>query len=169
MSLSTRLAIFLHAAWLLLAIFRTYDTMQFMRKFAWVTFILLIGMGVVWLCLPKFDPRQMVLGDWREVSSKIRVEVGESQAAWRGAGRGALRYEWLQAENEPYRVRITHGRREVEANLTFSGDDEFILEPEIWEQLPPDAQSMLREINRRNGRQEREFRLLFRRNKKNER
>ncbi len=139
-----------------------------MRKISWLLLILLAAASVVWLSLPDFNPRQAVLGDWRETSSKIRVEVEEGRAAWRGAGRGSVRYEWLQTADEPYRVRITHGRWEVEANLTFSGDDEFVLEPEIWEQLPPDAQSMLGEINRRNGRSEREFRFLFRRNKKHE-
>ena len=140
--------------------------MQSMRRIAWGGLLLLVVGCALWLGMPRFEPRQAVLGNWREAGSKIRVEVNEMQASWRGAGRGAARYEWLQTEDEPYRVRITHGRHSVEANLSFSGKDEWTLEPDVWDQLPPDAQRMLGEINRRNGRPEREFRLIFRRDKK---
>ncbi len=136
-----------------------------MRKIAWLVFLLLaVGLGI-WLSIPPFNPREAVLGNWREKSTKLRVEVKEMQASWRGAGRGTVRYEWLQDRDEPYRIRITHGKRSVEANLVFLSHDECELDPQIWDQLPADAQRMLRDINHRNGRPDREFKLYFRREK----
>ncbi len=123
----------------------------------------LFAVGMCVVLWPKPDPRKRVLGEWREQSSRMRVEVLPGRAHWRGMGRGTLSYEWLQAREEPYRVRLMFRGQSVEAQLIFCGDDRVIIEPDIWEKLPATAQELLSDINRRHGRPEREFRLLLRR------
>ncbi len=116
-----------------------------------------------YLLWPAADPRELVLGEWKEESMRMRVEVQPAHAVWRGTHHGKLSYEWLQTEKEPYLVRLTWRDRSVTAHLSFSGDDRLIVEPDIWEFLPDSARKMLGDVNRQHGRPEREFRLLLRR------
>ena len=124
---------------------------------------LLIGGGLWWLLRSPVDPRQMALGEWREATSRLRVEVEPEKAAWRGMGHGVVRYEWLEAEKEPYRVRFTYRGEAIEAKIAFDGKNTAILEPDVWHKLSSLAQEQLRELNRRHNRPETEFRLVFRR------
>ncbi len=111
------------------------------------------------------DPRQLALGEWKEASPRgMAAEVDSSVILWRGYGRrGKLTYEWLQTEEEPYRVRICKGQTVVDANVTFNGADEAILEPDIYDKLPEMARKYIRDTNKRHNRPEREIRLEFRR------
>ncbi len=118
---------------------------------------------VVYLLWSAADPRELVLGEWKEESSRLRVEVKPELVAWRGVHHGKLSYEWLQTEKEPYLVRCTWRDRSVTARLSFSGDDRLIVEPDIWKFLPDSARKMLGDVNRQHGRPEREFRFLLRR------
>ncbi len=122
-----------------------------------------IIVGVAVLLWPKADPRRLVLGEWSEQSSRVRVEVLQTEAKWRGVRRGRLRYEWLQTEESPYRVRLEYHGESMEADVWFAGKDKMLVQPDIWEKLPIQAQNMLSELNRQHGRPEHEFRLLFHR------
>lgn len=123
----------------------------------------LLAGGLWWLLSPKADPRELALGEWKEVSSSLRVEVEPERVVWRGMGRGKAKYEWLQTEKEPYRLRFVYQGDTIEANITFDGRNTAIFEPEIWEKLPAEAQKHLSEINRHHNRPATEFRLLFKR------
>lgn len=120
---------------------------------------LIAGVGV--LLWPKEDPCRLVLGEWSEKSARVRVEVLPAEVKWRGAGHGRLSYEWLQTEESPYRVRLEYHGERVEADVWFTGEDRMIVQPDIWSKLPTQAREMLGELNRRHGRPEHEFRLLF--------
>lgn len=122
-----------------------------------------LTVGVCVLLWPKEDPRELVLGEWREQSMRVRVEVLPGAAKWRGMGHGTLRYEWLQTENSPYRALLKRRDRSVQVNVRFVDRDSMIVEPDIWEMLPENAREMLSDINLRHGRPEKEFRLLLRR------
>ncbi|MBQ1960754.1 MAG: hypothetical protein II349_04450 [Akkermansia sp.] len=111
------------------------------------------------------DPQQLAIGEWKEASPRgMMAEVSDTTIQWQGYGRhGKLTYEWVQTENEPYRVRIKKGQNLIEANVTFNGKDEATLEPEIFDKLPDIARSYIRDLNKRNNRPETEIVLVFRR------
>ncbi len=111
------------------------------------------------------DPRQLALGEWKENSPRgMQAEVTDTGIQWRGYGRrGKLSYEWLQTEDEPYRVSIRRGQTCIEANVTFNGDDEVILEPDIFDKLPELARTYIRDRNKRHKRPENELIFCFRR------
>ena len=132
------------------------------RWYSILIIALLVG-GLCWLLLPRENPRELALGEWKEATSRLRVEVGPENAAWRGMGHGSVKYEWLQTEKAPYRLRFVYRGETIEAKLRFDGKDTAIFEPEVWEKLPALAQEQLRELNRRHNRPATEFRLLFKR------
>lgn len=124
--------------------------------------LLLVG-GVFWLLRGPGDPRKLALGEWKEASSRLRVEVDADQARWRGMGHGSIRYQWLETEHSPYRMQLTYRGDTLEAHLDFPDKDTAVLEPQIWHKLPASLQRQLRDLNRRHNRPEQEFRLLFKR------
>ena len=132
------------------------------RWYIWVVAAVLVG-GLWWLLGPKENPRELVLGEWKEVSSRLRVEVEPERAAWRGMGHGSVKYEWLQTEKSPYRLRFVYQGDTIEANLFFDGENTAVFEPEVWDKMPTVAQEHLRRLNRRHNRPDTEFRLIFRR------
>ena len=138
-----------------------------MRKILrwWLLFsvVSMLLTGLYMLLRPQENPRNLVLGEWREQSARVRVEVLPAEAHWRGAGHGVIRYEWLQTEKSPYRVRLEGRGKTVEADVSFAGNDRMLVEPDVWDLLPTSAQKMLGDVNRQHGRAEREFRLLLRR------
>lgn len=111
------------------------------------------------------DPRELAIGEWKEAKPRgTTAQVDATHIRWQGYGhRGKLTYEWLQTDEEPYRVRIRKGQTSVDANVTFDGEDEAILEPDIFDKLPDIARSYIREHNKRNKRPETEIILKFRR------
>lgn len=125
-----------------------------------------VALGVVWwICRGEEDPRELALGEWRESSGRLQVEVQPGEAAWRGMGRGKIRYEWVDTEHRPYRLRFTYRGADYEALLHFDGRNTAIFEPQVWHKLPPGMQEQLRDFNRQHGRPDTEFRFIFRRNK----
>lgn len=111
------------------------------------------------------DPRELALGEWKEARPRgLKAEVDAAGIRWQGySHRGKLTYEWLQTDEEPYRVRIVKGQTSVDAHVTFNGKDEVILEPDIYDKLPDIARSYIRDHNKRNKRPEKEIVLIFRR------
>ena len=137
-----------------------------MRRLILIAAPLLLGfLGlIVWLCSSRLDPREVVLGDWQEASSHIRVEVTPDRAAARGIGRRAVvKYEWVQTEREPYRLQFHYHGEVLEALVYISNKDTVIVEPQIWEQLPEPARQHIQQVNRQRNRPERELRFLFHR------
>lgn len=135
-----------------------------MRRLICILLILSLLLGVI--ILPDWfeDPRRLALGEWMEQGSHLRAEVTEDSIAWRGFNsRGKLTYTWLQTNKEPYRVAIRRGEQLVEADVTFDGEDVAILEPDIFDKLPPTARRYIRERNRARQNPEEEIRLIFRR------
>ena len=122
-----------------------------------------IGGIIYWLSSGRADPRELVLGAWKDQTSRLFVEVEPSGITVRGLARGAIKYEWLQTEEEPYRMRCTYRNEAFEARLFFSGKNTAIVEPEIWERLPSEFQRRLAGENKRHNRPEHELRLLFHR------
>ena len=122
-----------------------------------------LGGLIYWLCSGKTDPRTLALGEWKEQSSRLFVEVEPTGITARGLARGSIKYEWLQTDEEPYRLRFTYRNQSFEALISFSGKDTAIVEPQIWELLPTDYQRLLAKENKRHHRPEREMRLLFHR------
>lgn len=131
--------------------------------------VMALAGGMYMLVKGQEDPREKVLGEWEEKSSKVRVEVVPGEIRWRGMGHGKARYEWVQYEEEPYRVHSKIRGQEWNVDLRFSGEDIAIAEPDIWDHLSDEAKEMLRDVNRQHGRPEREFRLIFKRVENHER
>lgn len=128
-----------------------------------VVLLLVVAAVVWWICHPKPDPRVLVLGDWREPNSQLYVEVTPDQATARGAMQGVVRYEWVDTEHEPYRLRFTYHGDSYEALVSFVNKDTAVVEPLIWHIIPADKRQALRDYNRRHKRPEDEFRLVFKR------
>lgn len=125
---------------------------------------LLAGGLVVWLSSGRPDPREVLLGDWREASSRVHVEVTPESATAHGIGRRAtVKYEWVQTEREPYMLRFRYHGEALEAFVYIQDKDTVLVEPQIWEQLPELARQHIRQVNRQHGRPEQELRFLFRR------
>ena len=125
--------------------------------------------GIWWYVGHSVDPREVVVGDWRETSSRLRVEVTPDTATARGLGRysGSVTYEWVETEREPYRVRFVYRRDTMEALIYVHDRDTLVVEPLIWDKMPASVRSQIREVNRARKRPEQEIRLLFNRvNKK---
>ena len=133
------------------------------RSILIIALIALACAGVLLLLSGRDDPRELLLGEWKEASTRLYADVEPERVSVRGLARGAITYEWLETEKEPYRLRFTYRHQSYEALVSFSGRDTAIIEPQIWDMLPASARRQLREINRRHQRPEEEFRLLFRR------
>ena len=119
--------------------------------------------GLWWLLSPGEDPRALAQGEWKQATGRLRVTVEPEHAAWRGMGHGSVKYEWLQTEKPPYRLRFVYRGETIEADLSFDGKNTAILEPDVWQKLPPLAQQQLSDLNRRHNRPATELRLIFRR------
>jgi len=117
------------------------------------------------LLFPRCEnPRELVLGDWKGVNIPIQAEVSEDTVQWSAPGaRGKFTYTWEQEEESPYRVRFRRRQTEVEVDISFDGDDTVLVEPIVFEKLPPSLQEHLRSRNKSLGRPETEIRLAFRR------
>lgn len=134
------------------------------QRWIWgIAALCLLGgvLGVVFF--GKEDPRELALGEWKESTGRIHVEVMPGTAVWRGMGHGKLTYEWVQADKEPYRLLLHYHHDTYEATLRFDGRNTAILEPNVWEKMPTTAQKELSRFNRSHSRPEREIRLVFRR------
>lgn len=135
-----------------------------MRRLIYLLLILALLLGVIVLPDWSEDPRRLAIGEWMEQSSHLRAEVTEDTIAWRGFNRrGNLTYTWLQTNKEPYRVAIRRGEQLIEADVTFDGDDVALLEPDVFDKLPPTARRYIRERNHARQAPEEEIRLIFRR------
>jgi len=138
-----------------------------MRRLFLIVAALLLLSGVIFIPDWFEDPRRLAPGEWVEQGTQLKAEVTDKDIHWRGLNnRGHLTYDWLQTDREPYRVVIRRGERAVEALVTFNGEDEAILEPEIFDKLPSLARRYIRERNRAHQRPEEEIRLIFRRVRK---
>ena len=135
------------------------------RRLVWggVAALLLLAGALVWLLSGKDDPRILALGEWKEPTARLYVEVTPELATARGIARGAVKYEWLQTAREPYRIRILYRQYDSEALLSFPDRDTAVLEPQIWDALPSAVQRSLRSHNRRHHRPDQEIRLVFKR------
>lgn len=135
------------------------------RKYIILGFFALAALGAwYWLSDGKPNPREWALGAWKEQTSRLFVEVTpEGTLAVRGLGRAAVKYEWVQTEEEPYLMRCTYRGHGFEALISFSGKDTAIVEPQIWDLLPSDMQRQITKENRRHNRPEHELRMLFHR------
>ena len=125
--------------------------------------LLVLVVGVSMWLWGNEKPQELALGEWKDSTGRLRVEVEPGKATWRGAHRGSLRYVWVQADKSPYKLSLSYQGGEIEADLVFDGKNTAILMPDVWDKLPPAAQKELSNSNRRHGRPEREFRIIFRR------
>lgn len=135
-----------------------------MKRAMWVA----VGLGVVsgagyWLLHTAPDPRELVLGEWKEVSSRTYVEVMPGKAVARGMLHGTVQYEWLQTQKEPYRLRFTYRQKPYEAQVYLPDADSAVVEPDVWAHMPAEQQKAVREMNRARNRPEQELRFLFKR------
>lgn len=117
------------------------------------------------LLFPRCEnPRELVLGDWKGANVPIQAEVSENTVQWSTPGaRGKFTYTWEQEKKSPYRVRFRRGQTEIGADVSFDGDDTVLVEPIVFDELPPLLQQHLRSRNKSLGRPETEIRLVFRR------
>lgn len=117
------------------------------------------------LLFPRCEnPRELAPGDWKGANIPLQAEVSADTVQWSAPGsRGKFTYTWEQEKESPYRVRFRRGRTEIEANISFDGDDTVLVEPIVFEKLPPLMQQHLRDRNKSLGRPETEIRLVFRR------
>lgn len=133
-------------------------------------FFIAIGISAL-ICAAIFipdwgeNPRELAIGEWKESTRRgMHAEVDEHSIRWHAFGRrGKLTYEWVQTDEEPYRVRIRRGQTCIDARVSFNGRDEAILEPDIYDKLPDLARSYIRDLNKRNQRPEKEIIFSFRR------
>lgn len=129
--------------------------------------LLLTGVACGLFLLNRFeDPKKKILGNWQEGKRSFYVSVDEQYIRWsKGAKGGNIPYTWVQTEHEPYTLQLTYRHEQITVDLTFDGDDAAVAEPRIWEKLPDYAQEWIRSRNRAAGRPEKEFAVLFRREK----
>lgn len=109
------------------------------------------------------DPRELVLGDWKEHSGQMRVEVTPDAATARGMIRGELSYEWLDSRHEPYRLLLRYKKTSYEALIHFPDKNTAVVEPLIWSRLSEEEQKVISDLNRRHNRPAQELRFLFHR------
>lgn len=133
------------------------------RRLLLLLALLLVAGSLLWLCRSAPDPRQLVLGDWKESTNRLYVEVTPGLATARGMAHGSVAYEWVQTEKEPYTLKCTYRQDTFEVQVSFPSDDVAVVEPRVWHLIPPSHQRLIREFNRRNKRPEEELRLVFRR------
>lgn len=129
--------------------------------------VLLTVIGCLALMLPGWfeDPRQLVLGEWKESGNLGYVEVDASTARWRGSNyRGTFQYTWVQTESEPYTAEVSrNGKEKWLVGITFEDEDHAVVDFYIMDKLPPEAQNFIRSKNRARNRPEDELKLHFRR------
>lgn len=120
--------------------------------------------GTVMLFSRCENPRELALGDWKGSNTPLLAEVTEDTVSWSAPGaRGRFSYTWQQEEKSPYRVNFRRGQTVVEADICFDGKNTVIVEPRVFQQLPPMLQEHLRSRNKTLGRPEEELKLIFRR------
>ena len=133
------------------------------RKRLTALLILLVA-GILCLLVPDWreDPRELAPGEWLDRANNLHLQVDETRILWRAGGRhGNIPYEWTQAEDEPYRARITFRGQSYEADITFNGPDEAIADLLVFDQLPAEAQGFIREKNQALNRPEKQIILRF--------
>ena len=131
--------------------------------------ILLTLLTCAALFLPGWfrDPKKLVQGEWQEYNKLGTVEVTDCTARWQGNSyNGNFRYEWLQADNEPYSIRVSRNDEQWLVSLSFEDDDHAVVNFHIIDQLPEQAQDFIRQKNRARNRPENELLLRFRRMKR---
>ncbi|MBQ3218522.1 MAG: hypothetical protein IJB33_06585 [Akkermansia sp.] len=113
------------------------------------------------------DPVKLAPGEWKGTPNGMLGEVDESQVRWSvGGHRGRFVYNWVQTENEPYRVQFRRGNRVFEAEVEFNGRDEAVVHPLIFDELPELAQDYIRSRNKAMNRPENEMIFVFHRIKR---
>ena len=137
------------------------------RKRRLALLILLVA-GFLCLFIPDWweDPRELAPGEWHDRANGLHLEVDAARIRWQAGGySGKIPYEWIQAQDEPYRAQITFRSQTYRADITFNGRDEAVANLLVFDQLPEDAQRFIREKNRALNRPERQIRLVFQRQK----
>lgn len=132
-----------------------------------LVFLLLVG-GLCALLIPDWfeDPIALALGRWQAVPSGMRAEVDEERVRWQVGGHyGRFAYEWVQTRDEPYRVIFRRGEQVFEADVIFDGEDEVVVLPLVFDELPPMAREYIASQNKARNRPEKELRFVFRREK----
>lgn len=135
------------------------------RKRRLALLILLVA-GFLCLFIPDWgeDPRELAPGEWHDRANGLHLEVDAARIRWQAGGySGKIPYEWIQAEDEPYRAQITFRGQTYRADISFNGRDEAVADLLVFDQLPQEAQSFIREKNRAFNRPEKEITLHFRR------
>lgn len=112
------------------------------------------------------NPRELVQGEWQEQNKLGYVEVTDSTARWSGSNhKGTYHYNWIQENSEPYAIEVSRNGQKWLVNLSFEDDDHAVVNFHIIDQLPAEAQDLIRERNRARNRPENELLLRFRRMK----
>lgn len=111
------------------------------------------------------DPRELAPGNWVESGRLLQADVSpDGSIRWQiGGSSGTLRYEWVDTENEPYQLTLTHRKKSIPARLTFEDSDTAVIEPQIWDKLSPAVRRDIARQNKANRRPENEIRLRFHR------
>ena len=130
--------------------------------------LLLIVGGLCALFIPDWfeDPVKFAPGNWQATPSGMRAEVDEEQVRWQVGGHyGRFAYQWVQTREEPYRVIFRRGEQVFEADVIFDGEDEVVVLPLVFDELPPMAREYIASQNKARNRPEKELRVVFRREK----
>lgn len=110
------------------------------------------------------DPRELAIGEWQGVPRKIRAEVTGDVVQWRAGGYGGkFTYNWVQTEDEPYRVEFRSSSSVFEADVVFEGPDEVLLFPLVFDHMPDAAKDYIRSYNKARDRAEDDMRFRFQR------
>ncbi len=127
-----------------------------MSKGRWIFLFLAVDALLAVIFLPDWfvDPRERVLGEWQEPSSRLSAQVGPGEIAVTLPGSVARRltYEWIDDKNSPYKCVVKTGDRVFPIELEFDGKDVALVRPDLSNDLSGDARTALRRWNRERGR-----------------
>ena len=134
----------------------------------WRIIAVLLFLAGIFHFVPEWleDPRELAIGSWKDRANGIQLQVDATQVKGCIADRhGKIPYEWVQTEDEPYRVQITFRDQTYRADITFDSSDTAIADFLVFDQLPEDARRFIREKNQALNRPEKQRRLVFQRQK----
>lgn len=129
-----------------------------MSRRRWILVIVTVNalLSLVFLSDWFVDPRERVLGEWKERSLNMSAAVAENSIEVRlpGGGIRRLSYEWVDDASSPYKCLLKIGDAVIPIELEFEGKNTALVRPVLPDELAPQERAALRRWNRARGREE---------------
>lgn len=129
-----------------------------MSRRRWILVIITVNalLSLIFLSNWFVDPRERVLGEWRERSLNMSAVVTENgiEARLPGGGIRRLSCEWVDDASSPYKCLLKMGDAVIPIELEFEGQNTALVRPVLPDELAPQERAALRRWNRTRGREE---------------